>query len=260
MRSVLSLLFLALPLALADHLPHVNHRDLAKRAKGDLEKRGNARWSFYSTGLGACGGYNSDSDFIVALNQDTFGNSYPSQYCNKQITMTYNGKTTTATIVDSCPGCPSPYGLDLSPGLFSFFASQDEGIIYGSWSFNDGSDSGGDSGTTTTTKETTTSTKHTTTSTTKHTTTSTHTTPTSTYTPPTTTSSTSTTTTSSSKTSSALPSSTSSVARTSASSNSLAAASGTVSATSTADPENLYAFAQVMLDLTGVVVAGANAE
>jgi len=52
----------------------------------------------------------------------------------------------------------------------------------------------------------------------------------------------------------------SSLPPTSVSSNSLAAASGTVSATSTADPENLYTFAQVLLDLTGVVVAGANAD
>jgi hypothetical protein len=256
MRSVLPLLFLALPLAFADHKPNVNHRELAKRAKVDVEKRGsNARWTFYETGLGACGGYNSDSDFIVALNQDTFGTSYPSPYCNKQITMTYNGKTTTATIVDACPGCPYD-GLDLSPGLFSFFASQDEGVIYGNWWFNDGTNSGPG----TTTKQTTT--KHTTTSTTQHTTT-THTTPTSTYTPPTTTSTTTSTTTTKSKSSSAISSkaslsSTSSVAPTSASSYSLAAASGTVSATSTADPENLYSFAQVILDLTGVAVAGAN--
>ncbi|KAJ6546502.1 plant expansin [Mycena vulgaris] len=268
MRAVLSLFVLALPFALADHQPHVNHRELAKRAKGDIEKRGNARWSFYATGLGACGGYNKDSDYIVALNQDTFGYTYPSKYCNKQITMTYNGKTTTATVVDSCPGCPSPYGLDLSPGLFSFFASQDEGIIYGSWWFNDGSgDSGNSDPTTTTTKQTTT--KHTTstTSTEHHTTstytppTSTYTPPTSTYTPPTSTYTPPTTTTTSTTSSKASSSSRSSVApSSSASSNSLAAASGTVSATSVANPENLYTFAQVMLDLTGVVVAGANAD
>ncbi|KAJ7090053.1 RlpA-like double-psi beta-barrel-protein domain-containing protein-containing protein [Mycena crocata] len=259
MRSVLFFLVLALPFTLADHQPNVNHRELAKRAKGDIEKRGNARWSFYATGLGACGGYNKDSDFIVALNQQTFGYSYPGKYCGKKITMTYNGKTTTATIVDSCPGCPSPYGLDLSPGLFSFFASQDDGIIYGSWSFQDGSGGGGDNGggndEPTTTKKTTT--RHTT----RRTTSTTHTTPTSTYTPPTTTSTTKTSTTTTKTSTSATPSSTSSEseAPTSASSNSLAAASGTVSATSTADPENLYTFAQVILDLTGVVVAGANA-
>ncbi|KAJ7098094.1 plant expansin [Mycena belliarum] len=260
MRSVLSLILLALPFALAGHHPHVDHRELAKRAVGDIERRGNARWTFYSTGLGACGGYNKDSDFIVALNQGTFGWSYPSKYCGRKITMTYNGKTTGATIVDSCPGCPND-GLDLSPGLFSFFASKDAGVIYGTWWFSDGSGGGGDSGPTTT-KKTATWTKPTTTSTTKRTT-STRTTRTTTYTPPTTstTSTTKSSTTTSSTASSSAPSSGSSVAPSaSASSNSLAAASGTVSATSTANPENLYAFAQVVLDLTGVVVAGANAD
>ncbi|KAJ6540300.1 hypothetical protein B0H19DRAFT_959871, partial [Mycena capillaripes] len=137
----------ALPLARAasGHQRHANrnHLELARRAKGDLlNKRdmyNDARWTFYSTGLGACGGTNSDSDFIVALNQDTFGTVYPSKYCYKQITMTYNGKTTTATIVDSVlprvPGCPSSGGLDLSPGLFSFFADESVGVIYGDWSF-----------------------------------------------------------------------------------------------------------------------------
>ncbi|KAJ6478194.1 RlpA-like double-psi beta-barrel-protein domain-containing protein-containing protein [Mycena sanguinolenta] len=161
MRSTLGLLpvAFALPLALAStHQPRANHHALAKRAKGDLmEKRDTfdgARWTYYSTGLGACGGTNSDSDFIVALNQDTFGTAYPSQYCYQQITMTYNGKTTTATIVDSCPGCPSPGGLDLSPGLFSFFADESVGVIYGDWSFVDGS--GGDTTTSTTHQQTTT--------------------------------------------------------------------------------------------------------
>lgn len=48
--------------------------------------------------------------------------------------MTYNGQTTTATIVDCCPGCP-PSGLDLSRGLFDFFAPESAGVLYGSWDF-----------------------------------------------------------------------------------------------------------------------------
>ncbi|KAJ7343649.1 RlpA-like double-psi beta-barrel-protein domain-containing protein-containing protein [Mycena albidolilacea] len=266
MQSVLTLL-LALPLALAAHKPSVNHRELAKRAAGDLEKRGSAKWTFYSTGLGACGGHNSDSDFIVALNEQTFGYSYPSKYCNKKISMTYNGKTTTATIVDACPGCPAPYGLDLSPGLFSFFASEDAGVIYGDWHFVDGSDDD----TPTTQKETPTTTHHTTTSTT-HTT---HTTPTSTYTPPTTTT-TSTkkeeTTTSSSSSSSSSSKSSASPSHSSSSSaviipsssvsvnSAIASATGTVSSPTANDPENLNEFSQAFLALTGIVLAGAKPE
>ncbi|KAJ7273543.1 RlpA-like double-psi beta-barrel-protein domain-containing protein-containing protein [Mycena haematopus] len=258
MRSVTTLLPLALPLVLATHQPNLNHRELAKRARGDLEKRDftNARWTFYSTGLGACGGYNSDSDFIVALNQDTFGYSYPGQYCYKKINMSYNGKSTTATIVDSCPGCPSPGGLDLSPGLFSFFASQDLGVIQGTWSFADDSDNPPPP---TTTKKTTT--HHTTTSTTTHTTptTTSHTTPTTTTTH---TKATPTSSSSSKSSSSATPSSTTASSAVPSSTvtveGGLADASGTVASNS--GPENLGEFSQAFLGLAGLVVAGADHE
>ncbi|KAF8921436.1 RlpA-like double-psi beta-barrel-protein domain-containing protein-containing protein [Mucidula mucida] len=142
------------PLALAasaiaashGHKRHHSH-GVAKRARGDvshtLAKRfDNARWSFYDVGLGACGQYNVASDFIVALNTPQYGDGYPGPNCFKTITMTYNGKTTQATIMDQCPGCPYG-GLDLSRGLFTFFASEDAGIIYGTWSYNDGSGGGG---------------------------------------------------------------------------------------------------------------------
>ncbi|KAF7363294.1 hypothetical protein MSAN_00984600 [Mycena sanguinolenta] len=265
MRSALTFLPFALPLALAVHNPSSNHRELAKRARGDLlEKRAftDVRWTFYSTGLGACGQTNSDSDFIVALNQDTFGTSYPSPYCFKKITMSYGGKTTTATITDSCPGCPSPGGLDLSPGLFSFFASQDLGVIQGTWSFEDGSGGGGDSGddttTSTTEKKTTTST-----TTTHHTTTST-----TTHTTPTTTSHTTTTSSTTSSSSKPAPSSSSSSKQSSsAAPSSSTASSAAPSATiegalgnSNSSPENLAGISQGFLGLAGVVVAGANHE
>ncbi|KAI0317824.1 RlpA-like double-psi beta-barrel-protein domain-containing protein-containing protein, partial [Amylostereum chailletii] len=87
--------------------------------------------TYYATGLGACGGYNKDSDFIVALNIEQWDGG---SHCNDMITMSYGGKTTQAQIVDQCPGCPFG-GLDLSPGLFDFFASEDLGVITGQWSF-----------------------------------------------------------------------------------------------------------------------------
>ncbi|KAI0689120.1 RlpA-like double-psi beta-barrel-protein domain-containing protein-containing protein [Cytidiella melzeri] len=87
--------------------------------------------TFYETGLGACGKTNSDSDFIVALNSPQYGSG---GHCFDTITISYGGKSTQAQIVDECPGCPEG-GLDLSPGLFSFFASEDAGVIYGSWNF-----------------------------------------------------------------------------------------------------------------------------
>ncbi|KAF9017789.1 hypothetical protein BDZ89DRAFT_1074540 [Hymenopellis radicata] len=137
------------PLALAasaiaashGHKRHHAH-GVAKRARGDvshtLAKRfDGARWSYYDVGNGACGSNNVASDFIVALNTPQYGDGSPGPNCFKTITMTYNGKTTQATIMDHCPGCPDT-GLDLSRGLFDFFASEDTGIIYGTWYFNDG--------------------------------------------------------------------------------------------------------------------------
>ncbi|KAF8904422.1 RlpA-like double-psi beta-barrel-protein domain-containing protein-containing protein [Gymnopilus junonius] len=115
------------------------HQDLAKRSEGDLQlfKRfSGARWSFYNTetgNAGSCGHFLSNSGFTVAVNVEQMTSSW----CGKTIRMTYGGRTTTATVQDTCPGCPWD-GLDLSPGLFSFFAPQSIGIIYGEWEFTDG--------------------------------------------------------------------------------------------------------------------------
>ncbi|PFH52395.1 hypothetical protein AMATHDRAFT_56917 [Amanita thiersii Skay4041] len=100
-----------------------------------LEKRfDNAKFSFYDAGVSACGGVFSNSDFIVAINQAQYGGG---ENCFKDITIHAQGKQTTAKIVDKCMGCPYG-GLDFSRGLFNFFASEGEGIIYGAWNFGHG--------------------------------------------------------------------------------------------------------------------------
>lgn len=49
-------------------------------------KRGfGGRATYYATGLGACGEYNTDSDYIVALNSAQYGGGYPGPECFKQI-------------------------------------------------------------------------------------------------------------------------------------------------------------------------------
>ncbi|KAF9533461.1 hypothetical protein CPB83DRAFT_757582 [Crepidotus variabilis] len=84
---------------------------------------------------GACGQWTPPADFVVALNRPQFGQGYPAANCFKTITMNYNGKTATAKIVDECPECP--WGaLDLSRSLFTYFAPEEVGIIYGSWHLN----------------------------------------------------------------------------------------------------------------------------
>jgi len=110
----------------------------------------NARFTFYDAGLGACGKTNVASDLIVALKSDQFGSGYPGPHCFEKIRISYNGKESDATIMDECPGCPHG-ALDLSRGLFKLFASEDVGVIYGSWSFAGGTDPDGKSGNTNTT-------------------------------------------------------------------------------------------------------------
>ncbi|KAG6335157.1 hypothetical protein ID866_3941 [Astraeus odoratus] len=53
------------------------------------------------------------------------------------ITITVNGRSTQAQIMDECPGCPYA-GLDFSEGLFKFFADESAGVLYGSWVFGSG--------------------------------------------------------------------------------------------------------------------------
>jgi len=123
--------------ALATPAPAGMRFEMSKRnetlGERDLVKRyDNARFTYYEVGVGACGGTNTDSEYVVALNSDQYGNG---QYCWEQITIYYGGKSAVAAIVDECPGCPYA-GLDLSPSLFSYFAPLSEGVIYGSWDFN----------------------------------------------------------------------------------------------------------------------------
>ncbi|KAG1835284.1 hypothetical protein EV424DRAFT_1360124 [Suillus variegatus] len=142
--SVILLVSAILPFTFgATHVHHQRgrHQELAQRARGDVgnHKRSfdNARFTFYDVGLGACGQYSSPNDFIVALNVAQYGGGYPGPQCFKSITIWYGDKTAQATIMDKCMGCPYG-GLDFSESLFSYFASESGGVLYGSWRFNDG--------------------------------------------------------------------------------------------------------------------------
>lgn len=248
----LSLLALALPIAtlagyhgnpIMNRYPH----GIAKRAEGHVQlfKRvSNSKWSFYDaeTGnAGSCGRMLSNSGFTVAMNDEQMN----SGMCYRTIRMSYNGKSTTATIVDTCPGCPWG-GLDLTPSLFSFFASQGAGIIYGEWEFGSGAQAPAPPRPTTTWKPAPTPT-----TTWTPTTTSTPRT-----TPRTTTTTTSSTPSSSSRSSSSASSSVSSSSSVSYSSNGLATPTGTISVTP-GQPENLAGLIQAFVQLGGIAMAGS---
>ncbi|KZT57632.1 hypothetical protein CALCODRAFT_452709 [Calocera cornea HHB12733] len=139
---MLSALLLLAPLALAaghDNLIRKHQHKARVASEGtDLTKRDsfNGRATFFDVGLGACGQWNVASDYIVALNTPQYGSGSPGPQCFKMITITYNGISTTAQIMDECPSCN--YGdLDMSRGLFDHFASEDLGEFQMTWWYND---------------------------------------------------------------------------------------------------------------------------
>ncbi|GAA5960024.1 hypothetical protein JCM8115_004502 [Rhodotorula mucilaginosa] len=92
--------------------------------------------TFYTQGgvAGSCGTVHGDGDFIVAMNAPQVNGG---EFCGRSVSIrnTANGKSITATVADTCPGCG--YGsLDLSTGAFGALGSYDQGVLPISWSFN----------------------------------------------------------------------------------------------------------------------------
>ncbi|KAI1745103.1 RlpA-like double-psi beta-barrel-protein domain-containing protein-containing protein [Xylaria scruposa] len=86
--------------------------------------------TYYQPGLGACGETNSDSDAVVAMS--------PAQYtgnCGKSITITKDGKTAKAKVVDKCPSCASG-SIDVSSTVFQSLADLSVGRTTVTWSFD----------------------------------------------------------------------------------------------------------------------------
>jgi len=129
------------------HVPSANQ-------SGDRIFSKRDQFTYFQDGQGACGTFNSPSDFIVALNSCDYDGG---AHCFQTITITVNGKSTQAQITDECPGCPCG-GLDLSEGLFTFFAPTSEGELSGTWTYGDGGTSTTSTPLPSTTKQSSTST------------------------------------------------------------------------------------------------------
>ncbi|KAG6819450.1 hypothetical protein H0H93_011799 [Arthromyces matolae] len=93
--------------------------------------------TFYSTGLGACGITNTDSDYIAAVSWKLFDN-FPgyngvnpndNPLCGKKVKVNYNGKTVTVALTDRCTGCDTT-DLDFSPAAFDQLSEPSVGRIY----------------------------------------------------------------------------------------------------------------------------------
>lgn len=86
--------------------------------------QGTGQGTWYNPALGACGIFNTDADFIVAVGWQLF-DSYPgatanpnlNPICGKTITASYQGKSIKATITDRCTGCKGN-DLDFTPAAF----------------------------------------------------------------------------------------------------------------------------------------------
>ncbi|KAF9130938.1 hypothetical protein BGW39_002466 [Mortierella sp. 14UC] len=95
---------------------------------------GRATW--YSDTHGQCEHDYSQSDLIVAVNQDQMGTG--KDMCGKKILLTMKGSDVQviATVVDMCPKAYCKHGdLDLSQAAFKKFAGLGTGILELQWSF-----------------------------------------------------------------------------------------------------------------------------
>ncbi|KII84077.1 hypothetical protein PLICRDRAFT_179759 [Plicaturopsis crispa FD-325 SS-3] len=109
-------------------------------ASGTSAYSGDGTW--YETGLGACGIYNTDSDKIVAASARLF-DTYPgatanpnnNPICKRRVNIHYQGKTVQAAITDRCAGCAGEYDLDMSPGAFDVLAPPSAGRIPITWEY-----------------------------------------------------------------------------------------------------------------------------
>lgn len=166
MRSSISLIFVAAaatsltlvsanpePTQMAGMVRRHRHHEIAQRGvveelnESHLEKRqtyhGSATYYNVQTGnAGACGSYLSSSDYVVALAQPLWGNlNVKSPLCGHTITISANGKSTQATIMDACPtgggNCGGP-DLDMSQSLFEFFNPIGVGKFGITWSLGGG--------------------------------------------------------------------------------------------------------------------------
>ena len=95
-------------------------------------------FTWYQTGLGACGITSSPSDHIVAISEDMFdlytppsGNPNDNTLCGKTVDLTgVDGTIYPAKIVDRCTGCAIS-DLDLSEDFFNTVTNNGNGRVSG---------------------------------------------------------------------------------------------------------------------------------
>ncbi|KAI0016375.1 riboflavine-aldehyde-forming enzyme [Xylariomycetidae sp. FL0641] len=85
--------------------------------------------TYYAPGLGSCGQTNTAAEDVVALNAPQVPGT-----CGRMINIHYMGRTASARVVDTCPGCA--FGsVDVSPALFGKLADLSKGRVQVTWEF-----------------------------------------------------------------------------------------------------------------------------
>ncbi|KAM4066822.1 lytic transglycosylase [Hirsutella rhossiliensis] len=103
-----TLLTLAMTLASAVAVPASTESTakLTTRATGEI--------TYFNPALGACGETNGDGDAVAALAASLFDAERP---CNRNIRVSYEGRSMTVRVVDRCQACVGN-DVDLSPSAF----------------------------------------------------------------------------------------------------------------------------------------------
>ncbi|KAF9802154.1 hypothetical protein IEO21_09964 [Rhodonia placenta] len=126
--AVFSVVLCALAAAVSAFPIFINEAVLDKRVTHT------GRGTYYEVGLGACGYHDVDSDAIVAISHDIYGNG---GNCNQwmQITNPSTGKVQYGKTRDECMGCNAT-AIDMSPSLFeSLGVPLSQGVQTVEWHF-----------------------------------------------------------------------------------------------------------------------------
>ncbi|KAI1303499.1 RlpA-like double-psi beta-barrel-protein domain-containing protein-containing protein [Xylaria venustula] len=86
--------------------------------------------TYYQPGLGACGETSTDSEAVVALSTSQYDGN-----CGKTMTITKDGKTAKAKVVDKCVSCASG-SIDVSSTVFQSLVDLSVGRTTVTWSFD----------------------------------------------------------------------------------------------------------------------------
>jgi len=102
---------------------------------GEQHSGGFATYYYQNGVAGNCGTVNPETAFIAALPSAIYDGG---AHCGQSITLTNsnNGKSVTVVVADSCPSCISNECLDLSYAAFTAIASESDGMVPITWSYN----------------------------------------------------------------------------------------------------------------------------